>query len=106
MNKDNLSALIMAIAVVSVIAGFAVYFNSPGLNKATSSQQQVEKFVSAATTHNTTKTTINIDKSKYQQIDKYEFRRVPEFAQINAYLNTNQNIKLEELKVKDVLVKF
>ena len=48
MNKDNLSALMMAIAVVSLIAGFAVYFNSPGLNRATSSQQQVEKFVSAS----------------------------------------------------------
>jgi hypothetical protein len=45
MNKDNLSALMMAIAVVSLIAGFALYFNIPGLNKATSSQQQEEKFV-------------------------------------------------------------
>ena len=50
MNKDNISALIMAIAVVALIAGFAVYFNSPSLNKASTSaqQQQVEKFVSAA----------------------------------------------------------
>jgi thiol-disulfide isomerase/thioredoxin len=106
MNKDNLSALIMAVAVVSLIAGFAVYFNSPGLNKATSSQQQVEKFVSAATTQNTTTTTIKLDKSKFQQIDKSEFRKAPEFAQISGYLNTSPNIKLTDLKGKVVLVDF
>jgi hypothetical protein len=33
MNKDNLSALIMAIGVVSLIVGFAIYFNSPELDK-------------------------------------------------------------------------
>lgn len=38
MNKDNLSALIMAIGVVSLIVGFAVYFNSPELNKVVSGQ--------------------------------------------------------------------
>ncbi len=38
MNKDNLSALIMAIGVVSLIAGFAVYFNNPELNKVVSGQ--------------------------------------------------------------------
>ena len=51
MNKDNISALIMAVAVVALIAGFAVYFNSPSLNKASSEQQQSEKFVSGATTN-------------------------------------------------------
>jgi thiol-disulfide isomerase/thioredoxin len=106
MNKDNLSALMMAIAVVSLIAGFAVYFNSPGLNKATSSQQQVEKFVSAATTQNTTTTTIKLDKGKFQQIDKSEFRKAPEFAQISGYLNTSPNLKLADLKGKVVLVDF
>lgn len=38
MNKDNLSALIMAIGVVSLIVGFAVYFNNPELNKLVSGQ--------------------------------------------------------------------
>ena len=46
MDRDNISALVMAIAVVAVIVGFGVYFNSPALNKA-SSQQQLEKVVSA-----------------------------------------------------------
>jgi predicted PurR-regulated permease PerM len=49
MDRDNISALAMAIAVVAVIVGFGVYFNSPGLNKASSLQQQLEKVVSATT---------------------------------------------------------
>ena len=32
MNRDNISAVVMAIAVVSVIVGFAVYFNTQGSN--------------------------------------------------------------------------
>lgn len=39
MNKDNFSALVMAIGVVSLIVGFAVYFNSPELNKVIGSGQ-------------------------------------------------------------------
>jgi hypothetical protein len=46
-DRDNISALVMAIAVLAVIVGFGVYFNSPDLNKA-SSRQQLEKVVSAA----------------------------------------------------------
>ena len=38
----------MAVAVVAVIVGFGIYFNSPSLNKAGSSQQQLDKFVSAS----------------------------------------------------------
>jgi thiol-disulfide isomerase/thioredoxin len=101
MNKDNISALIMAIAVVALIAGFAVYFNSPSLNKAsTSEQQQVEKFVSGATTQNGTTTTVRLDKS--------QFRKAPEFAQISGYINTPNNnpLTLSSLKGKVVLVDF
>ena len=61
MDRDNISALAMAIAVVAVIVGFGIYFNSPGLNKASSSQQQLEKVVSASTTANGTIKTIKLD---------------------------------------------
>src|SRR6266699_3653399 len=44
MNRDNVSAAAMAIAVVAVIVGFGIYFNSPSLNKSySSSQQQLQK---------------------------------------------------------------
>jgi thiol-disulfide isomerase/thioredoxin len=109
MNRDNFSALLMAIAVVSVIVGFAIYFNSPGLNKASSTQQQVEKFVSAATIQNGTMTTIKLDKAQFQNIDKSQFRMAPEFAQISGYINTagnNSPLTLSSLKGKVVLVDF
>jgi len=110
MNKDNLSALIMAIAVVALIAGFAVYFNSPSLNKAstTSTQRQVEKLVSAATIKNGSLVTIKLDKNQFQNIDKSQFVKGPEFAQISGYINTPNNspITLSSLKGKVVLVDF
>ena len=109
MNRDNFSALLMAIAVVSVIVGFAIYFNSPSLNKASSTQQQVEKFVSAATIQNGTMTTIKLDKAQFQNIDKSQFRMAPEFAQISGYINTPGNngpLTLSSLKGKVVLVDF
>ena len=111
MNRDNISALIMAIAVVSLIAGFAVYFNSPSLNKASSEQQQEEeKFVSGATTENGTATMIKLDKSQFEKLDKSQFRKAPEFAQISGYINTPNNynnpLTLSSLKGKVVLVDF
>lgn len=108
MNKDNFSALLMAIAVIFVIVGFAVYFNNPSLNKASSAQQQVEKVVSAATVQNGTMTTIKLDKSQFQNIDKSQFRMAPEFTQISGYINTPNNspLTLSSLKGKVVLVDF
>src|ERR671931_112850 len=111
MNKENISALVMAIGVVALIAGFAVYFNSPGLNKAsTTAQQQVEKFMPAATTmQNGSLVTIKLDKSQFQQhIDKSQFIKAPEFAQVDGYINTYNNspLKLSSLKGKVVLVDF
>ena len=86
-----------------------MYFNSPGLNKAsTSAQQQVEKFVSAATIQNGTMTTIKLDKAQFQQIDKSQFRKAPEFAQIDGYINTYNNspLTLSSLKGKVVSSRF
>lgn len=111
MNRDNFSALLVAIAVVSVIISFAIYFNSPNVNKASSSsaaQQQVEKFVSAATVQNGTITTIKLDKAQFQHIDKSQFIKAPEFAQIGGYINTPNNspLTLSSLRGKVVLVDF
>ena len=109
MNRDNASAVAMAIAVIAIIVGFGIYFNSPSLNKASSSsQQQLEKVVSAATTTNGTIKTIKLDKAQFLQIDKSQFQKAPEFAQIAGYINTPSSapLTLASLKGKVVLVDF
>ncbi len=109
MNRDNVSAVAMAIAVIAIIVGFGIYFNNPSLNKASSSsQQQLEKVVSAATTTNGTIKTIKIDKAQFLQIDKSQFQKAPEFAQIAGYINTPSSapLTLASLKGKVVLVDF
>jgi hypothetical protein len=85
MDKDNISALAMAIVVVAIIVEFGVYFNNPSLNNG-SSQQQLEK--ASSTTTNGTIKTIKLDKNQYLQIDKSQFQKAPEFAQIAGYINT------------------
>jgi thiol-disulfide isomerase/thioredoxin len=111
MNRDNLSALLLGIAVITLIAGFGIYFNSPALNKASSSsiaQQKIEKLVSAATTQNGTLTTIKLNKDQLMHIDESQLIKAPEFAQITGYINTPHNspITLSSLKGKVVLVDF
>ena len=111
MNKDNISALVMAIAVISLIAGFAVYFNSPNLNKAstTSVQQQVGKLVSTSTLQNGSIVTIKLNPDQFKHIDRSQFIKAPEFDQISGYINTPNNIiplTLSSLKGKVVLVDF
>ena len=111
LNRDNVSALLLGIAVIALIVGFGIYFNSPALNKASSSsiaQQKVEELVSAATTQNGTVTTIKLNQDQFQHIDKSQFIKAPEFAQITGYINTPHNspITLSSLKGKVVLVDF
>ncbi|HJT46837.1 MAG TPA: thioredoxin family protein [Nitrososphaeraceae archaeon] len=111
MDRDNISALLLGIAVITLIVGFGIYFNNPALNKASSSsiaQQKVEKLVSAATTQNGTVTTIELNQDEFQHIDRSQFIKAPEFAQITGYINTPHNspITLSSLKGKVVLVDF
>jgi thiol-disulfide isomerase/thioredoxin len=52
-------------------------------------------------------TTIKLNATKFQQIDKSQFKKAPEFAQISGYINTPNNnspITLSSLKGKVVLV--
>ena len=51
-------------------------------------------------------TTIRLNATKFQQIDKSQFTKAPEFAQIGGYINTPNNspITLSSLKGKVVLV--
>lgn len=100
MNRDNISALVMAIAVVSLITGFAIYFNSPYLNKAASSEQQESNFIPASIESK--------NGSIISQIDKSQFKKAPDFAKITGYINTEEGrpINLKDLKGKVVLVDF
>ena len=149
MGRDNISALVMAIAVVllSVIVGFTIYFNSLGLNEAWSVQQQQQQqndkglavgddgvhspefqleknytnVKSAAQSginrpviaagmigenHTMTTTTMKLNPAQFKQIDKSQFIKAPEFAQISGYINTPNNspITLSSLKGKVVLL--
>src|SRR5881409_2301544 len=101
MNRDNFSALLTGIAVVALIVGFAVYFNSLDLNKVSSAQKSGNGFVSTVSVDSGTG---KITKAQYS-IDKSQFSRAPDFAGISGYINTNP-ITLKDLKGKVVLVDF
>ena len=107
LNKDNFSALVMAIGVVSLIVGFAVYFNSPELNKVIGSGQGggTTNFTPAIQVvqeggNDSTK----IKKAQFS-IDKSQFKKAPEFEKVTGYINT-MPISLADLKGKVVLVDF
>ena len=91
MNKDNISALLTGVAVVVLIAGFAVYFNSPELNK------QSVGSINANSNNGVSNVQFSIDKS--------QFKKAPEFQGISSYINSN-GTKLSDLKGKVVLVDF
>ena len=109
MNKDNLSALVMAIGVVSLIIGFAVYFNSPELNKVIGSGQVEEttNFIPAiqVVQEGDNETTTSTIKKAQFSIDKSQFKKAPEFEKVTGYINTKP-INLADLKGKIVLVDF
>ena len=140
MNRDNISALVIAMAlVVCVIISFTIYFNDLSLNQAWSVQQQKDKglavgggvhspelqfdknytnmtnavqtgitppVMTAGMVENHNKTTMKLNASQFQQIDKTQFMKAPEFAQISGYINTPDNspLTLSSLKGKVVLL--
>lgn len=103
MDKDNFSALVMAIGVVSLIVGFAIYFNSAELNKAESVQGGTTNFVPIKE-YNNNDTTIAIKNAQFS-IDKSQFKKAPEFEKVSGYINSKPLI-LSDLKGKVVLVDF
>lgn len=107
MNKDNFSALVMAIGVVSLIVGFAVYFNSPELNKVIGSGQGggTTNFIPAIQVVQEGGNDSMTTKKAQFSIDKSQFKKVPEFEKVTGYINTKP-ISLVDLKGKVVLVDF
>jgi thiol-disulfide isomerase/thioredoxin len=100
LNRDNVSALVTGIAVVALIAGFAIYFNSPALNSASSGENGAN-FVSNVAVDSASG---KITKTQYS-IDKLQFRKAPEFMDVSGYINTSP-ITLKDLRGKVVLVDF
>ncbi len=95
MNRDNISAVVMAIAVVSVIAGFAIYFNTQESN--ISSKSTSAEFIPITGQNDKDAKMINIDKS--------QFKKAKDFSKISEYINTKP-ISLYDLRDKVVLVDF
>jgi len=96
MNRDNISAVVMAIAVVSVIAGFAIYFNTQESNISTKKSTSPE-FIAL--------TAQNDKDGKMIDIDKSQFKKAKDFSKISEYINTKP-ISLYDLRDKVVLVDF
>src|SRR4249919_2092413 len=98
MNKDNISAILTGVGVVALIVGFAIYFNSPGVNKSSLGNSNGQVITLDGNNEN------GISNVKLS-LDKSQFRKAPEFMGITSYINTNQT-KLSDLKGKVVLVDF
>jgi thiol-disulfide isomerase/thioredoxin len=101
-KNDNICMLIMSGAVLSVIFGYAAFFNNPGFTY----NEVLFSSVSQASGFSLN----NIENSsKYYttqfKTDKSQFKKAPEFTQVTGYINTNP-IKLSDLKGKVVLVHF
>ena len=96
MNRDNISAVVMAIAVVSVIIAFAIYFNTQESNI---SGNSTAKFIAL------TEQAQNDKDGKMIDIDKSQFKKAKDFTKISEYINTKP-ISLYDLRDKVVLVDF
>jgi thiol-disulfide isomerase/thioredoxin len=107
MNKDNFSALVMAIGVISLIVGFGVYFNSQELDKVIGSGQgggTTNFFPSTQVVQEVGNDSIRVKKAQFS-IDKSQFKKAPEFEKVTGFINT-EPISLADLKGKVVLVDF
>ena len=110
MNRDNISALLTAVAVIALIVGFAIYFNSPELNTAgeesIKQQQLIDKILSPestanggssegekvrkmlielASTRENNPVVIKLNRTEFDEIDKSKFREAPLYCQGDTY---------------------
>jgi thiol-disulfide isomerase/thioredoxin len=81
--------------------------NIDSVNGAVQRSEMTYPAIEAAMVENQTVTTMKLNTTQFQQIDKSQFKKAPEFAQISGYINTPDNnspITLSSLKGKVVLV--
>jgi thiol-disulfide isomerase/thioredoxin len=98
-----------AVAVVSLIVGFGIYFNfysSPSQSYV--QQKQLEDSVDQLSTKAGNIVTVKLNKTAFAEIDKNNFPSAPELQGITSYINTENGkpIKLDDLKGKVVLFDF
>lgn len=98
-----------AVAVMSLIVGFGIYFNFY-INPSESylQQKQLEDSVVQSSTNNGNFITIKLNKTAFMNIDKSVYPQAPELQGIASYINTENGnpIKLADLKGKVVLFDF
>ncbi|WP_231129127.1 thioredoxin family protein [Candidatus Nitrosocosmicus hydrocola] len=108
-NKDNISAILTAVAVMSLIVGFGIYFNFySNPSESYLQQKQLEDSVVHSSINNGNFITVKLNKTDFANIDKSVYPQAPELQGIASYINTeNDNpIKLADLKGKVVLFDF
>jgi len=110
MDKNNASAIATAIAVISLIVGFGIYFNFySNASHSYQQQKQLERSINQSQIKNGDILNIKLNKTAFLQIDKKSnFIKAPELTGISGYINTDNNkaIKLSDYKGKVVLVDF
>jgi thiol-disulfide isomerase/thioredoxin len=109
MNKNNISAVITAVAVISLITGFGIYFNFySNVSSSYQQQKQLENSVNQSQIKSGSIVDIKLNKTAFLQVDKNIFNKAPELTGIKGYINTanNQSIKLSDYKGKVILLDF
>ncbi len=98
-----------AVAVMSLIVGFGIYFNFySNPSESYLQQKQLEDSVIQSSTNNGNFLTIKLNKTAFMNIDKSVYPQAPELQGIASYINTENGhpIKLADLKEKVVLFDF
>ena len=98
-----------AVAVMSLIVGFGIYFNFySNPSESYLQQKQLEDSVVQSSSNNGNFITIKLNKTAFTNIDKSVYPQAPELQGITSYINTENGnpIKLADLKGKVVLFDF
>jgi thiol-disulfide isomerase/thioredoxin len=109
LNRGNVNAILTAVAVISLIVGFGIYFNFySNPSESYIQQKQLEESIDQSSSQNGNFVTIKLNKTSFTEIEKSNFSPAPELQGIASYINTENGepIKLADLKGNVVLFDF